>query len=342
MILFLYAILVFLVLRFSVTLFNFLSNPKLGLCVRHYTDVITVYLKIKDDSASQTIHALLAQEYQQLDIIVEKSEVYALNEPIIAQYEDHLSVRIIEIDADPLLQANGQYLLFLNTDIRFVHGSLNSMVNRMKVFRLSLLNIIPVNYQPDLWNACLRPLYHFILLSLVPLRLIRLSQSSIFAAGSTECIMLDRHMYTQGIEGLPHTLPSDTDGMEMIRRIKEQGLKTETLLGGRLVYNFTLETGVSIFKNTGLRLYSVLGNNIFAVLLYLLLVVAGPIVLFISLDLYLLILPAGLIFLSRMMQSFLAGQHVWKNLLLHPIQMLLLAGSLIYSSTRKLFNLRSK
>jgi len=83
------------------------------------------------------------------------------------------------------------------------------------------------------------------------------------------------------------------------------------------------------FKKTGQLLFRKFGNNIFAALFYGLLVVAGPLLMLSNYEYSLLILPVGLIFLTRIMISFLSGQNPLWNVLLHPLQMIMLLASLL-------------
>lgn len=341
MISFLYAILVFLVLRFSVTLFNFLSNPKLGLSLRHYTDLISICIDAKDFTGENPLDDLITQDYQQIEILVKLTGDPMLDYHWNTAYGHHRSVHLLGPGVDSRKEASGNYLLFLKPSVVLKNGSLQSMMHRMKTFRLTLLSVIPAQVSTGFPDIFFQPLYNFVLLGLVPLRLIRLSGSPMFSAGSSECMLFDKKVYLKEhwLDGL---FPADIGGIEMIKLVKEHRLKTETLLGGRLVKSYAHGSAEVIFKRTGNRVYGLLGNNIFALLCYLVLVVAGPVAMFFSLNLNLLILPAGLIFLSRIMQSFLSGQSPVKNLILHPLQMLVLGVSLIFTAAGRFIRSQQK
>lgn len=341
MILFLYAILFFLVLRFSVTLFNFLSNPKLGLSLRHYTDLVSICMPVRTFPSVLTVDSLLEQDYRHIEVLIELTGDPLEDQKWIRTYYLHEKVRLLPAGTEITKEAQGQYLLFLHAMVQLENGSLHSMLHRMKVFRLTLLSIIPAQVSTGLRDFCAQPLYTFVLLGLVPLRLIRLSGSSLFVAGSSECMLFDKNIYFKS-EWLNGLVPADLGGIETIRLVKDHQLKTETLLGGRLVTSYAYGSAEQIFRHTGERLYSLLGRNMLVLLLYLILVIAGPLAMFGSLEWNLLILPAGLIFLSRIMQSFLSGHPVIQNLILHPIQMLFLAVSLIFTATGRLIRTQRK
>jgi chlorobactene glucosyltransferase len=62
--------------------------------------------------------------------------------------------------------------------------------------------------------------------------------------------------------------------------------------------------------------------NIFGLFFYLMLVVLGPIAIAYFLDIQLVMFALSLIVLSRIMTSLLSGQSVWRNLLMHPFQIM--------------------
>ncbi|MGY0038252.1 hypothetical protein [Pedobacter sp. NJ-S-72] len=128
----------------------------------------------------------------------------------------------------------------------------------------------------------------------------------------------------------------------MLKAVKQEKFKAETLVGNHLIYSHVSDDQSDLIQKTGQRLLRNFGNNIFVALLYLLLVIGGPLFIFADYDYRLLILPVGLIFLSRVMISFLAGQNALWNVLLHPIQMIFLVMSLIHAVFARIFQKRKK
>ncbi len=282
MIIFIYAILVFLVLRFSVTLFNFLSNPKLNNYGRRFTDMVSVILApLQGEDISVLLDSLKLQDYQNLEVIIK------------ADHEDE------QLLAD---KAKGKYLLFLEPDMVVGNGLINNLVYRTKVFNLSLLHIIPTHQLNTAYEWCVVPIKEFIVLNMFPLRLMRLTSSPAFAMVNTGCMFFNAEDYRSN-------------------RSRE---RMETLLANGLLINNTAGANVQ-----GRQLLQVFGNNSLAALIYLLLLIAGPIVMFIYFEPAFVALPIGLIFLSRVMISFLTNENPVVNVLLHPVQMTLLSWFLL-------------
>lgn len=334
---FIYIVLLFLVMRFSVTVFNFLSNPKLGNYGRHYHDKVSIVVDTRDESALlQTLIAIQQQDYQQIEVLIRKRKNSLVSTAVanICKEDARFLLKSGAIDASE--DTDGKYILFLGPQTLIHNGLINSMIYRTKVFNLALLSVVPTQYISGLFNYCLLPLHSFVMLNLVPLRLVRLFPSPVFSAASSQCMFFDASVYQQynWHAKLDGHLP---EALEIIKAVKQNGFKAETLLGNRLLYLASPNTGKGIVLQTGEQLLKGFGNNIYAGLLYLLLVVAGPVFMLLNYEYRLMILPFGLIFLSRVMISFLSRQHPLWNLLLHPIQLLMLVVSLILAICTKLF-----
>lgn len=62
--------------------------------------------------------------------------------------------------------------------------------------------------------------------------------------------------------------------------------------------------------------------NVFSLLIFLIILLGGPLIVITTLNLNLIAMLCGLIALNRIMISLTAEQSPWKNVLLHPVQML--------------------
>src|SRR6476661_4152871 len=72
MIILFYIIFFFLILRFTVTLFNFISNPKLSASPKQYHHLVSVLIPARNEAKtiSKLLTSLQKQDYQHLEIIV--------------------------------------------------------------------------------------------------------------------------------------------------------------------------------------------------------------------------------------------------------------------------------
>jgi len=327
---FIYIILIFLILRFSVTLFNFLSNPKLGKYGRHFSNKVSVIIHGTQDADAliNILNAFREQDYQHIEVLVTQPQKLKTNAAVKAICTADPRFQLRKKNSFRAEEATGDYILFLEPDVLVHNGLINSLIYRTKVFNLALLNIIPTQSISGIINHVLLPLNDFVLLNMIPLRLVRLFSSPVFSAGGSECMFFDAEIYKayNWQEKAGRELP---EAVEVVRAVKQEGFKVETLLGYKLISVPGTRKVNGLFLKTGQQLLKAFGNNLFAACLYLLLVVAGPLVMLLNYEYSLLILPVGLIFLSRIMISFLSGQNPIWNVLLHPLQMLFLLGSLL-------------
>lgn len=300
MMVFVFAVLVFLVLRFCVTLFNFLSNPKLGYSGKHFTEKASVIVlsSARQPDVDSLLHSIEQQDYKNIEVIVQQGE------------------RITEL----VDRATGEYLLFISPGVTLHYGLINNLIYRARVFNLAALSLIPTYRASGFLAQCIYPLNDFLLLNLLPLRLVRLSNHPAFAAGSNDCIFFDAALYKKHMwhEKLSH---KPVEATEIVKQVKQQQLKAEVLLANRFIQHHVDAQDVKGFAP---RLLMNFSNSNLVALIYLLLVIVGPVVVLLVFNPVSVLLPFGLIFLSRIMISFLTEQNPVPNILLHPIQMTLL------------------
>ncbi|CAM4330373.1 hypothetical protein SAMN06265348_11027 [Pedobacter westerhofensis] len=337
---FIYIVLIFLVLRFSVTLFNFLSNPKLGKYGKHFTSKVSVVIQVTTDSYSliNLLNSFKKQDYTNIEVIVTQPVKLKSSAELKALIDSDPRFQLRKRNSFSIEDTTGEYLLFLEPQVVVHNGLINSLIYRTKVFNLTLLNIIPMVSLRGLVNHILLPLNSFVLFNLIPLRLVRLFSSPVFAAGGSECMFFDAETYKayHWQQKVNRKVP---EAVDVVRAVKEEGFKVETLIGNRLISLSAPAASKRLFSKTGVQLLKAFGNNIFAAVVYVLLVVMGPLVMFFNYEYSLLVLPVGLIFLSRIMISFLSGQNPFWNVLLHPVQMVFMMVAVIRESYFRLIRM---
>jgi hypothetical protein len=339
MVVFTYVVLVFLVLRFSVTLFNFLSNPKLGKYGKHYSDKVTILIGPTPDTAAllELLNAVRGQDYQHIEVIIAGYKD-VVNTKAIAQFcamDDRF--RITSFAGNTLAglteEAEGDYFLFLDPHTVIRNGFINSLLYRTKVFNLAVLSVIPVQPVKGLLERCILPLSDFVMLNLVPLRLVRLLSNPAFTAAGDKCMFFDAAIYRTYEWHLRK---------EIVKAVKMENFKAEVLLGNGLISISSRHHEVNLLDSGGKNLSGNFGNNSIAALIYVTLVVAGPLMILTSYDYALLIMPVGLIILSRIMISFLVRQNPLLNILLHPLQMIMLVVILFNTLFQRISGLMKK
>lgn len=331
------AVLVFLVIRFSVTVFNFLSNPKLPRTVKHYHDKVSILIPARDEAENivQLLASIRDQDYANYEVIVlddhssddthNRVKVFSTSQPKFTVIQgkalpagwlgkNWACQQLAEI-------ATGKYLFFIDADETIKRGLINSLIDRMEAGNLTLLSIFTNQVMKTVGEKLTVPLMHFILLNLLPLRLVRLSKNPALAAASGQCMFFKASTYQQK-KWHAQVKNQVVEDVEIIKLVKQDKLNAEALLGNQLIYCRMYSNLDESIKGFSKNLLAGFGNNILILLFYLLLVIVGPVVLILNFNADLLVVPITLIVLSRMMISFLSGQNVLLNLILHPFQML--------------------
>ena len=206
----------------------------------------------------------------------------------------------------------------------------------MEVGNLALLSVFTNQTMKSIGERLTVPLMHFILLNLLPLRLVKLSKNPAFAAASGQCMFFNANLYqeNQWHEKVKRQVVED---VEIMKLVKQEKLNAEALLANGLIYCRMYKNLSESLNGFGKNLLAGFGNNIIILLFYQLLVTIGPVILILNFNIALLVLPLTLIVLSRIMISFLSGQNVLINLILHPFQMLFFLIISIISITKHIF-----
>ncbi|WP_245681389.1 glycosyltransferase [Arcticibacter eurypsychrophilus] len=216
--------------------------------------------------------------------------------------------------------AEGKYFLFIDADTQIKEGLINSVIHRMKAGKLALLSLFTNQIMGSIGERMVVPLMHFILLNLLPLRLVRISKNPAFAAASGQFMLFDSALYHHHSW---HAQVKDKvlEDIELIKLIKTYRYNAEALLANGYIscrmYK-SYEEGVNGFSK---NLLAGFNKNIGGLICYLMLVMIGPLFIASYLPVSLFMFAMTLIILSRIMISLLSGQHVLWNVLLHPFQM---------------------
>lgn len=328
---------IFLILRFTVTLFNFLSNPKLPRIGKHYEDKVSILIPARNEAGNilALLQSIAQQNYQNYEVIVlddnSTDNTFALCEEFARSQKNFKAIKGQALPAGWLgknyacyqlaQQATGSYFLFLDADEQIGNGLINSAIHRMNLRGLSLLSLFTNQTMLTTGENMVVPLMHYILLNLLPLRLVYLVKSAAVAAASGQFMLFNAEDYTkyQWHQLAKNKVVEDVEIMKLVKAAKLNG---EALLANGMISCRMYKGYNQAVNGFGKNFLAAFNYNVFGFLIYLLLIIGGPVVVVMTMNLNFIAMMAGLIMLSRIMISLTAGQNAWLNLLLHPIQML--------------------
>lgn len=332
-----YFIFFFLILRFTVTLFNFISNPKLTSSPREYDDLVSILIPARDEEKNiqNLLESIRDQDYQNYQVIVlddsSSDDTFNICENFAVLDRRFSVIRGKELTKEWLgknyacyqlaEEAKGRFLIFLDADETVADGLINNTVHRMKFYRLDLLSLFTNQVMVSLGERMIVPLMHYILLNLLPLRLVRLSKSPAFSAASGQFMMFNADNYRE-YQWHEQVKMKVVEDIEIMRSVKAAGLRGEALLANGYVFCRMYTSFIEAFRGFSKNLLAGFNNNVPGLFFYLLLVILGPFAIAYILSAELLFFALALIILSRVMISLMSGQSVWLNVLLHPLQLL--------------------
>ncbi len=337
MIIILFVTCVFIVLRFTVTVFNFVSDPKLRRVSRIQEDTVSILIPARNEEHNilTLLQSIYDQDYKNYEVIVldddSSDQTYQRCAEFAAQHPQFRVIKGEQLPAGWLgknfachqlaRHAQGNYLLFLDADEKVSKGLINSAVYRIKVNGLALLSLFTNQEMLTLGEKLTVPLMHYLLLNLLPIRLIFLSKNYAFAAASGQFMLFDANIYKRE-QWHRQAQNKVVEDVEIMKQVKAAGYKGEGLLANGLIrcrMYTNYQDAVHGFSKNFMAVfnYSVIGFSI-----YLLVVVGGPLAMLFTFNVQFIIMMYSIILLSRVMISMLSGQSIFYNVLLHPLQML--------------------
>ena len=348
-----YIIFSFLILRFSVTLFNFISNPKLTASSKHYQDLVSILIPVRNEEENiiGLLNSIEIQEYGNIEVILlddsSTDNTFSVCEEFCAKHSRFTIIRGSELQPGWMgknfachqmaQNTNGKYLMFLDADEIIKDGLINNAIHRMVIGKLALLSLFANQITVNLGERLVVPLMHFLLLNLLPLRLVKLSSNPSFSAASGQFMLFDAKIYKQQLwhQQVKNKVVED---IEIMKKVKENGLVGESLLANKFLYCRMYKSYADGLNGFSKNLLAGFNGSIVGLLIFMFFILAGFPLIVIFLNIQLALLALTLILLTRIMVSMLANQSMMYNLILHCAQiftLLLLTISSIYKSVTK-------
>ena len=326
----------FIVLRFTVTLFNFISNPKLTRVNRSYTDLVSILIPARNEEENilSLLISILKQDYRNYEVIIYDDESTDDTYAICTEFcSAHSNFSIIKGKALPdewlgknyachqlSKKAKGKYLLFADANTVLSNGLINSAVHRMQLYKLGLLSVFPNQIMETLGEKVVVPLLNLLLLNLLPIRPIYLIKTKLFATASGQFMLFDADSYNQN-QWHKKVKDEILEASEIMRLLKATGLNAEVLLANGMLQSRLYKSYRQAINGSSKNLLPAFSYNMFALLIYILLLIGGPLIIITTLNINLIFFMCGLIILMRIMVSLTSEQPALYNIILHPVQM---------------------
>lgn len=336
-----YLILIPVLLTTLIVIYNFLTAPELNntkkMDVEPFVSIL-IPARNEEENISNCLSKLLSQDYKNYEIIVLDDQSEDRTFDIINSVSlKNKKVKLIKGELLPdnwtgknwachqlSKESNGELLLFIDADVELSQNAVSKAVYTLKYFQCGLLSVFPTQIIKTFGEWVSVPLMNWILLSLLPLKFVYLFQNKSLTAANGQFMLWQKSAYEK-IGGHNTVKNKIVEDVEMAKLVKQNGDKVLTCLGYNDIFCRMYKSFAEAFNGFSKNFYC--GFGMPAVLFiffiaFVFIVYTLPFGLLFFDNKYLLLIT--LIILQRILISVISRQRFILNILLHPIQMIIM------------------
>ena len=225
-------------------------------------------------------------------------------------------------------KAKGEFFLFLDADVRISGNVLHQTISKVRKQHLGLLTVFPKQTMQTWGEWFVVPSMNYILLSLLPLILVRLSKFESLSAANGQFMLFDAETYLKHQPHKKHKMMRVED-ISIARSFKESGIRIACLSainGVRCrMYSGFNDAGKGLSRSV----IMFFGNSVLLAILFWIITTAGFIFVLLKLSMAAFIIYLSMLIMTRICISLASRQNILKNLLLGFFQKWVL-GYVIY------------
>lgn len=354
MIVIVYIILAFTAIQFFTVLVNLVFNQKLKYQTIKNNPLVSVLIPARNEeqNISNILNDLQKQSYKNIEIIVfDDKSTDRTAELVNNKINSDNRIQLINSQQLPkswlgknwachnlAQKAKGDFLLFLDADVRIKPDLILKTISYSQKYNLSLLSIFPKQIMNTIGEKLTVPIMHFILTTLLPLILVRKSPFTSHSAANGQFMLFKASEYNKT---LPHKVfkSHKVEDIKISRFYKAEKKTIACVTGTDLIscrmYNNYNEAINGFSKN----IVMFFGNSYFFSILFWSINILGIVPILIYSSNLITALYCFSVILIRVLFSIVSKQNIFMNLLLFVPQMIsmfvMLLKSLIYKFTKK-------
>lgn len=230
------------------------------------------------------------------------------------------------------MEAKGDFLLFLDADVRIEVGFVESAIAYVQRRQVDLLTLFPTQDMKTWAEKVSVPNMHIILLTLLFLPMVRLSKRVSLSAANGQCMVFRRNSYWKL---RPHATyrHSRAEDIEIARYFKRSQYRVACLTGTKSIHCKMYSDWRGALEGFAKNVTYFFGhsNSYFVALLYWVITTLGILPIICTRSSFLLVGYISIIVLTRLFVSLTAQQSPFFNILLMLPQQLML-GAFIFKS----------
>jgi len=325
----------------TVTIVNLFTAPVLRniFSPSEFQPKISILIPARNEQENLpgSINSILKQSYKNFEIIILDDNSTDETLKIARNYESE-NKNISVIEGKSLLAgwlgknyacyqlsraASGELFLFMDADVELAKHAISYAVSEYSRKSVKMLTVFPTQKLRTFGERLVVPMMNWLLLAFLPLIMVYRSKNVKLAAANGQFILIEKEAYenTGGHFALKDSVVED---MSLVKKVKHGGGKVLTALGGDSVFCRMYDGFNSSVRGFSKNFFPGLGVN---PVLFLLILMFFLLLFFIPFPLIPLKgfdLIVGVVLLQRIFISIVSRQNMIQNILLHPLQMLIL------------------
>ena len=345
-----YIVIAFTATQLIVAFVNFVFKQNMGVAGKKDKMVsVLIPARNEEDNIGKILRDISAQDYYNYEVLVfDDHSTDGTANIVTAFMQKDKKVRLIQSKGLPngwlgknyachslSIEAKGDYLLFLDADVRIKGNMIGKTRNFSDKHALNLVSVFPKQMMRSWGEYATVPIMNYILLTLLPLILVRKLSMSSIAAANGQCMFFEADSYRRM---LPHeTMRAEkVEDIEIARYYKQNQLKVACLASEKDVKCQMYDSYEESLNGFAKNVTTFFGNSTLLAVLFWTITTVGfiPIVLVYGsrgLALYLIV-----VILIRILVSLTSRQSVSKNIIYLLAQQVSLGWIIIKSIRGKL------
>jgi len=348
-----YAILFFAGLQLITVLINFIFSQKLKETKIDGNPTVSVLIPARNEEKNigKIIEDIINQSYKSIELIIFDDNSSDNTANIVSEkIKQDKRIKLLKSTELPknwlgknwachnlAKNAKGDYLLFLDADVRAKSNLIKKTLAYSQKYKLGLLSIFPKQIMKTFGEKLTVPLMHYILLTLLPLIFVRKSIFKSHSAANGQFMLFDAKIYTKY---LPHKLfkSEKVEDIKISRFYKSQKKAVACITGTNEITCRMYEDYNQAVNGFSKNIVMFFGNTYIFTVLFWLFNTLSLLFCFIEGYEFAIIYLVGLL-LIRVFFSLAAKQNIFQNIILFYPQMIVMIiivyKSLINKITKK-------
>ena len=327
-----YFVLIFLAIRLLVAFSNLIFSQRLPKANHNCADLVSVLIPARNEEKhiSDILSDLFSQDYGNIEIIVFDD----LSTDRTAAITSDMSlidsrIRLVQSTGLPegwlgknyachklAEQAKGDYLLFLDADVRVGKDLILRTLLSVKKNNLGLLSIFPKQQMLSRGEWATVPVMNSILITLLPLILVKKSKFTSLSAANGQFMLFNSTVYKRN---LPHEKLklNKVEDIAIARLFKQQKVKIACLAGNESI-SCRMYTGFNEAVNGfSKNVISFFGGSFLVAILFWLVTTFGFLFVWFGLSFRYMLFYLLIVAITKVVISIVSKQNVLMNLIFH-------------------------